>query len=185
MEVLEKADDVIEAIAGNDEMAEIYERVFPVVATFISSAGGSFEDAKDIFHDALVIYIEKITQDPLGIIKSDQAYILGIAKHLWIRKYRKEVRDTSLSDMENEFAIPDDYFATASNRRLLNFLKIAGRRCLDLLRAFYFQEMSIKEIAGQLGYSHEHSVSVQKYKCLEKVRNTVKTKSLTYDDFME
>ena len=29
------------------------------------------------------------------------------------------------------------------------------------------------------------TASVQKYKCLEKVRNTVKEKSLTYDDFTE
>ena len=185
MEVLEKAAEAVETIAGNDDMAEIYERAFPVVAGFISSAGGSVEDARDIFHDALVIYIEKITQGTAGIIKSEQAYILGIAKHLWLRKYHKDVHRTSLSDVEHELVIPDDYFPTEANNRLLNFLKITGRRCLDLLRAFYFQEMSIKDIAGQLGYSHEHSVSVQKYKCLEKVRNTVKTKSLTYDDFTE
>ena len=71
--------------------------------------------------------------------------------------------------MEAEIVIPDDYFPTTNNKRLLNFLKIAGKRCLDLLRAFYFQQLPIKEIAGNLGYSNEHSVSVQKYKCLEKL----------------
>ena len=185
METLEKIDDIVIAISSNYEIEEIYGQTFPAVAKLISSAGGTFDDAKDIFHDALVIFMERDSKIPVNAIKSDKAYILGISKHLWIRKFQKDSRNIPLNSMENEIVIPDDYFPTANNTRLLNFLKIAGKRCLDLLRAFYFQQLSIKEIVRDLGYSHEHSVSVQKYKCLEKVRNTVKEKSLTYDDFTE
>jgi hypothetical protein len=103
---------------------------------------------------------------------------------LWYRKHNKD-KYYSLSVIENEFEIPEDYFPTANSKRLLNFLKIAGKRCLDLLRAFYFQQKPVNEIANELDYSNEHSVSVQKYKCLEKVRNVVKEKSLAYDDFTE
>ncbi len=186
METLEKTDSVVATtISGNYEIEEIYEQFFPVVAKFISSAGGSFDDAKDIFHDALVIFMEKKSQAPAGVIKYDKAYILGVSKHLWNRQYQKDSKYSSLNSMESKIAIPDDYFPTANNRRLLNFLKIAGKRCLDLLRAFYFQQQPIKDMVRNLGYSHEHSVSVQKYKCLEKLRNTIKEKSLTYDDFTE
>lgn len=185
MVTLEKVDDVATTASDNYELAELYEQTFPAVAKYISSAGGSVEDAKDIFHDALVIFIEKTTNNPEETIKSGKAYILGISKHLWIRKYQKDSQSISLNSMEKEITIPDDYFPTADNKRLLNLLKVAGKKCLDLLRAFYFQQLPIKEIAGELDYSHEHSVSVQKYKCLEKVRKTVKQKSLTYDDFTE
>lgn len=185
METLEKIDDAVTPVSENYEVAEIYEQAFPAVAKFISSAGGSFEDSKDIFHDALVIFLERTAKNPQDIIKSSNAYILGISKHLWIRKCQKDSRSISLSSMENEVVIPDDYFPTTNNKLLLNLLKVAGKRCLDLLRAFYFQQLPIKEIVSDLDYSHEHSVSVQKYKCLEKVRKTVKEKSLTYDDFTE
>jgi hypothetical protein len=43
----------------------------------------------------------------------------------------------------------------------------------------------MKKLMKNLGYLNEHSASVQKYKCLEKIRNIVKEKSLTYDDFTE
>nr|WP_321486658.1 sigma-70 family RNA polymerase sigma factor [uncultured Draconibacterium sp.] len=185
METLEEIADIEIITSGNYEMEEVYEQVFPAVARLVSFTGGSFDDAKDIFHDALVIFMERDSQNPVDAIKSDKAYILGISKHLWIRKSQKDSHRISLSSMENEIVIPDDYFPTTNNKRLLNFLKIAGKRCLDLLRAFYFQQLPIKEIAGNLGYSNEHSVSVQKYKCLEKVRNTVKEKSLTYENFTE
>lgn len=185
METLEKIDDAVITLSENFEVAEIYEQVFPSVAKFISSTGGSFEDAKDIFHDALVIFIENKTKNTEYKIKSNRAYILGISKHLWIRKCQKESQSISLNNMENEVEIPDDYFPTTNNKKILDFLKITGKRCLDLLRVFYFQQLPVKEIVKDLGYAHEHSVSVQKYKCLEKVRKTVKEKSLTYDDFTE
>lgn len=185
MVTLENSRDVETGISRNEEVAEIYEEIFPAVAKLISSTGGSFEDAKDIFHDALVIFIEKTTDNPQLIIKSNRAYILGISRHLWIRKCKKDSLKLALDGLEKEMAIPDDYFPKASNKRLLEFLKIVGARCLDLLRAFYFQQCTIKDIADNLGYSNQHSVSAQKYKCLEKLRNTIKNKSYSYDDFTE
>lgn len=178
-------DEVVRTTSGNYAIEEIYEQVFPAVAKIISSTGGSFEDAKDIFHDALVIFLEKKSENLANAITSDGAYIVGISKHLWIRKHRKHRDRISLNNMENEIAIPADYFPATNHKRLLGFLKIVGVRCLDLLRAFYFRQSSIKEIVKDLGYLNEHSASVQKYKCLEKLRNTVIEKSLTYDDFTE
>ena len=162
---------------------ETYEKTFPVVAKFVSRAGGSFDDAKDIFHDAMVIFLEKKSTKKVDFIQSEGAYILGISKHLWIRKYKNEKKKTHLNGLESEIEVPADYFPTPDNKRLLRFLRVAGEKCLNLLRAFYFQQSSITEIAEDFGYQHPHSASVQKYKCLEKVRNTVKERSLTYEEF--
>ena len=186
MEVLETVERIAESVrlSENEEMAEIYEEVFPAVSRFIHRAGGSLDDAKDVFHDALVIFIEKESQNP-DVITSDKAYILGISKHLWIKKHRQDSRSILLNDMEREISIPEDYFPTVNDKRLLRFLKLAGKKCMDLLRAVYFRKLSMRKIASDLGYSGEHSASVQKYKCLEKIRNTVMEKSLTYEDFTE
>jgi hypothetical protein len=43
----------------------------------------------------------------------------------------------------------------------------------------------MKQIAGLFGYSGERSVTVQKYKCLEKVRDTIKQNALHYEDFID
>lgn len=53
METLEET-EILTTVSENYSVAEVYEQVFPAVAKFISSAGGSFDDSKDIFHDALV-----------------------------------------------------------------------------------------------------------------------------------
>lgn len=185
METLEAIVAEKKTTHDENEMMQIYERAFPSAAVFVRHMGGNLEDAKDIFHDALVIYFEAKWKRDLRLNKPEEAYILGIAKHLWIRKYHLKHTVVPLSDVEKGIAIPEDCFSTINDKRLLRFLELAGRKCMDLLRAVYYQSLAIKDLVNTLGYGNEHTVSVQKYKCLEKVRNIIKEKSLVYEDFLE
>lgn len=163
----------------------LYEAAFPGVARFVQKMGGDFEDAKDIFHDALVIFQERQDQTGFRIQQSPNAYLLGVAKHLWLRKHHRQRKLVPLTEAEQEITLPEDYFPNLHTQRLLQFLEKAGQKCLDLLRAFYYQKTPLKELTDQLGYANEHSLSVQKYKCLEKVRHSIQQKSLRYEDFHE
>ena len=162
-------------------LTQLYESAFPFVAKFIAKRGGSFEDARDIFHDSLVIFYERVAEKrvPNGI--EDEKYLVGIAKHLWIRKFNEDHLKYGLDSLEESISIPDDYFDQSDNR-LLSLLQLTGRKCMELLRAFYYDNLAIREITNVFGFSNEHSASVQKYKCIEKMRFTVQKKSLRYDD---
>jgi DNA-directed RNA polymerase specialized sigma24 family protein len=63
----------------------LYKSTFPSVARYISKMGGSFDEAKDIFQDALVIYYEKAVASAIAINTNEKAYLVGISKHLWLR----------------------------------------------------------------------------------------------------
>lgn len=164
---------------------EVYESAFPAVAAFVSDMNGSYEDAKDIFQDALIIYLERMSENRVTITVSTERYILGIAKHLWLRKFKSDRKRISLDDFERALYIPVDFFPSVRTNRILEFLEASGSKCLDLLRGFYFEQISIKDIANKFGYGSEHSASVQKYKCLEKIRESIKERSVTYEDFFE
>ncbi len=185
MESLELVVAIKKTSHQDNKTVEVYEQTFPVVAGFVRDMGGSFNDAKDIFHDALVIYYETVSQSYRIIKTTDEAYIFGIAKHLWFREYKQKSSNIQLPDLENLPPVPADYYPTTNSKRLLKFLEIAGKKCMDLLRTFYYKNLPVKDLARTLGYSNEHSVSVQKYKCLEKIRNIIKEKSLSYNDFIE
>jgi DNA-directed RNA polymerase specialized sigma24 family protein len=158
------------------DLAEIYEEVFPAVASFVAKMGGSPDDAKDIFHDALVIFFERE-----GKPDNPHAYLVGIAKHLWVRKYN---RDKHRVDLDDTIEIPEEESSPVV-ARLLRLIESAGRSCLDLLQAFYYERRSAESIAAEFKYSNAHSVTVQKHKCLQKIRSFVKTKSLDYESFFE
>jgi DNA-directed RNA polymerase specialized sigma24 family protein len=160
----------------------LYEDTFPKVATFVAHRGGSFEDAKDIFHDAIVIFYEKMVSKELEIKLAKDFYLVGIAKHLWIRKFKDDIIKTGLDEAEKQITLPEDFFDT-SNDRLMSLLALTGKRCMDLLRAFYYDALPLNQIKATFGFSTVHSASVQKFKCIEKLRNTIQQKSMGYEDF--
>ncbi len=159
---------------------QLYKKAFPAVARYVARLGGSFDEAKDVFQDALVIYYEQVIVKQKPIDNPD-AYLAGTAKKLWLKRYHQNNRFTSLEVAE---ALPDEETECPSDHKLLNFLQRAGKKCMDLLKSFYYDEQPLGEIAETYGFSGVRSATVQKYKCLEKVRETVKQKALTYDDFM-
>jgi DNA-directed RNA polymerase specialized sigma24 family protein len=159
----------------------LYKKAFPGVARYIAGMGGSLEEAQDIFQDALVIYYEKVISTPVEIIVSEKSYLLGIAKNLWLQRYKASSKNQSLNDFDTE-AVPDKQPATD---KILHYLEKAGKKCMELLQACYYDRLPPGDIATRFGYSGTHSASVAKYKCLEKVRETVKQNSLHYADFIE
>jgi DNA-directed RNA polymerase specialized sigma24 family protein len=165
-------------------LTDLYARTFPVVARFVSKMGGALPDAKDIFQDALVIYYEKQVAGTLNGVLSAEAYLMGIAKHLWLRKFRQDKGRLAFSPEEAQVSIPPDYFREADNR-LLALVQLSGRKCLELLQAFYYDKLGLPDIARAFGYRSVRSATVQKYKCLEKIRAQVKAKAISYEDLAE
>jgi DNA-directed RNA polymerase specialized sigma24 family protein len=163
----------------------LYKNAFPIVARFIAHHDGTFQDAKDIFQDTLIIYYEKLKEEQFEPRINETAYLAGIAKHLWFQKFNREKQTISLADIESEITVPPDFFPKEETNKLLTFLELTGKKCLDLLSVFYYHKQSMNQIAHSFGFSGERSATVQKYKCIEKIRDQVKSKAMTYEDFVE
>lgn len=169
----------------NDAWLEkLYRETFPLVAKTVAQWGGDLEAAKDIFHDALIIYLEKKSQQSLQIKVSEKAYLLGIARICWIRRFNQESRHEGLNESD-DFSIPEDFYAVEKSTPapLLSYLQFAGRKCLELLQAFYYDQRSMQEIADTFHYKTRHSATVQKHKCLEKIREQLKLSAVYEETF--
>ena len=185
MTVTEISLNLKEPLEREKGFVHLYEEVFPVVAGFVSKQGGFLSDAQDIFQDALVIFYEKSVSGTMNVNLSDEAYLVGIAKHLWIRKFKTDYKLISLDQFEKDITLPDESVDTKTNNRLLHLLEITGKKCLDLLQAIYYEKQPLDMISKAFGFSGSHSASAQKYKCIQKMKDTVKQKSLQYGDFTE
>jgi DNA-directed RNA polymerase specialized sigma24 family protein len=159
----------------------LYKKAFPLVARYVARRGGSLEEAQDIFQDTLLIYYEKVAAAKVENIASEKAYLLGIAKKLWLQHYKSSCKNEPLAEFETETAADEQLSAA----KILHYLETTGQKCMQLLKAYYYDHLPVAAIAGLFGYSGTHSATVGKYKCLEKVRATIKQNSLTYADFIE
>jgi len=160
----------------------LYKKVFPGVAKYISNNGGCFDEAKDIFQDALVVLYEKSATQA---IESEQAYLMGISKKLWARRFKSKINCASLDDDGHDFDFIEEDEVSPQSAKLNRYLETAGQKCLDILKAFYYDNLPVVKVAELFGFAGTHSATVQKYKCMEKVREIVKEKSLAYEDFIE
>lgn len=157
-------------------LTAIYRETFPQVARVVQRLGGDLETAKDLFHDALVIYLEKRNNSSLDIQVSVKAYLVGITRILWMQKFRNDCRQQPLDMLGDQPDTSADPYAPEADktRSLRQYLQAAGKKCQQLLQAFYYEQRSMEEIAREFNYRTAHSATVQKYKCLEKVRETIK-----------
>lgn len=161
---------------------DVYRRAFPRVAAHVAQRSGTLDEAKDVFHDAVLLYCERTAggdfhpDDPV-------AYIFGTARHLWLHRHREATRYRPLDDEDD--ALADGALPAPVADRLLRFLHVAGHRCMEVLRAFYYDRLTTDALADRFGYAGPRSAAVQKYKCLEKVRETARRRALQYEDFTD
>ncbi|MEM7551475.1 MAG: sigma-70 family RNA polymerase sigma factor [Bacteroidota bacterium] len=160
---------------------EWYQEVFPIAAQYVKQRGGNLEDAKDIFQQSIVLYYEKIVHEGFQAESDDKTYLMGIVKKRWLKHYEKSTRTTGLGGIDLEEETEQNPIV----QKLLNYLSRAGGKCMDLLQSFYYEKMTMNQLANRFGYTSERSATVQKYKCLEKVRNEIKQKALSYEDFLD
>jgi DNA-directed RNA polymerase specialized sigma24 family protein len=166
------------------EILRLYTDTFPLVARYIARMGGTLEEAKDIFHDAIVIYFEKQASMKGTLKFGEKAYLYGISKNLWHYRFR-DAKQNIFIDAVPESEISAYYKQEPVLSKISKVLDSAGKKCMQLLSAFYYENLNMRELADKFGFAGERSATVQKYKCLEKVKDVVKQKSLTYEDFLE
>jgi DNA-directed RNA polymerase specialized sigma24 family protein len=155
-----------------DPIVGLYRESFPDLARMIRRMGGTLEQAKDSFHDALLIYLEKEKAGTLRLHSSPKAYLLGTAKICYLHASRKSALPFPEGFEQAESA---DAGEEERERTLLDSLLRSGKKCFELLKAFYYDHCSMQDIATRFGFNGRRSATVQKYKCLEKVRENIKT----------
>jgi len=153
-----------------DPIIQLYRDSFPDVARMIRRKGGTLEEAKDAFHDALLIYMEKEKTGRLQLHSSPKAYLLGTARICWLRARGATVALPETFDA----AEPEDVDMEEREQSLQASLISSGKKCIELLKAFYYDHCSMHDIAVRFGFNGTRSATVQKYKCLEKVRKEIK-----------
>jgi len=151
----------------------LYEEVYPAALRWVKLQGGQAEAGEDVFQDALIVLFEKARDGKLSGLEHPRGYLLGTVRRLWWRRRRNACRyrplvtleeDPPAGSEEEEGRIPEVW----------RYLERAGQRCLKILQAFYYFRWPMSEIAEHFGYRSTRSATVQKYKCLEKVRKSVK-----------
>jgi RNA polymerase sigma factor (sigma-70 family) len=172
------ADALRQALLANRAQAltRLYRQGFPAVRRHIGRRGGSAQDAQDVFQDALIMLYEQAVSGTLVLTASASTYLLGISRNLWHQEVRRRARlPHEALPTQWEPAAPEeaeDFADPASAVR--NQVEQLGEKCKSLLLSFYYFRQPLAQLAETHGYRSVRSATVQKFKCLERLRHAVR-----------
>lgn len=144
------------------------------VVSYVTRNSGDKTDGETMFHDAIVTMIKTVFSKPGYVITSHpHAYILGVAKHLWMNELRKKGRHSSTSlDVVAE-PISDDnslsLMMTRDTRRIISaVLDQMAKNCKQVLM-LWSGGYKMTEIAAALEYSSEGMARKKKSNCMKEL----------------
>lgn len=81
---------------------QMYRNYFHQVAIFVKKNSGQEADAKDIFQEALIIFINKIRLPDFELTAPAGKFLVGIAKLLWLNRIKKIKHLKSIDFLEKK-----------------------------------------------------------------------------------
>ena len=168
---------LLKGLAQNDSKAveTLYKSHFTMVQHFVENNNGSFDDARDIFQEAMIALYEKVQLDSFVLTCQIKTYLFSICKHLWLKRLQQMGKYSSpLNGHEKSISVENDIgiiekkdAAFAIMDRALNSL---GEPCKSLLEGYYLNKKGMQELASQFGYTNADNAKNQKYKCLMRLK---------------
>ncbi|MDH4092391.1 MAG: sigma-70 family RNA polymerase sigma factor [Cyclobacteriaceae bacterium] len=175
--------EIFERICKGDEKALefVYQKYYRMMTKLVITNSGSEEEARDVYQDALVVFWQKATSRNLVLTSKMSTYIYSICQNLW----RKELdRKKRLSSEEKDTPVMVDTESAERERILAKCIDQLGETCKKVLMFYYFEEMSMQDIADKLGFANTDTAKTKKYKCKKKLDELVKSQ-YSEQDFLD
>ena len=168
---------LLKGLAQNDSKAveTLYKSHFTMIQHFVLNNNGSFDDARDLFQEAMITLYEKVQSDSFVLSCQIKTYLFSICKNLWLKRLKQMGKYSApLSTEEESIAVDADLeefqkkdAAFSIMNRALNSL---GEPCKSLLEGYYLNKKGMQELADDFGYTNADNAKNQKYKCLMRLK---------------
>jgi RNA polymerase sigma factor (sigma-70 family) len=175
--------EIFERICKGDEKALefLYQKYYRMMTKLVITNSGTEEEARDVYQDALIVFWQKATSGNLVLTSKMSTFIYSICQNLW----RKELdRKKRLSSEEKDTAVLLDTDSTEREKILAKCIDQLGETCKRVLMLYYFDEMSMQDIADKLGFANTDTAKTKKYKCKKKLDELVKAQ-YSEQDFLD
>lgn len=168
---------LLKGLASNDNRAIelIYKDNFNSIQSFIINNNGSYDDARDVFQEAIIALYEKVNNENFILTCKLNTYIYSICRRLWLKKlqhlgkYSNDIENIEETvSVENDISIHEQRDAEYTiMERAMGSL---GEPCKSLLEGYYLKKLDMQTLAKQFGYTNADNAKNQKYKCLIRLK---------------
>ncbi len=157
----------------NNTLQYLYKSYYKMAVSIIKSNSGNEYEAADIFQDALISFYESVQKEKFRGDSTIKTYLYSTVRNLWLTRLKKESRNVDVKSDYNEIKLSvagkNGFEEEQPEILLKEIIKKTGEQCKELLRLYYYENKSMKEITVLMNFSNENSTKTQKYKCMKKL----------------
>ena len=165
----------LEKIDIDETLKSLYKK-WPDIKRYLKSKGCDPVDADDIFQEALLIFVRKTEEPNFELTVAPFHYVKNTCKFLWYNQSRKQAKNLKVEVPENLEDFEGDWFAKEMKlQQIESAISQIGAQCQQILRLFYGLGLSMVEVAKKLGIRNGGVAKTQKYRCLNKLKDIVRS----------
>ena len=168
---------LLRGLVENDSKAieAIYKENFNMVQAFILNNNGTYDDARDIFQEAMITLYEKAKSESFVLTCQIKTYVYSVCRRLWLKRLQQMGRYVAAGEnLEETVPVEEDLELHEKRNAEFAIMERAmgslGEPCKGLLNAYYIEKKGMTEIALQFGYTNADNAKNQKYKCLMRLK---------------
>lgn len=150
---------------------------------------GNKEDARDIFQEAIILFDRNVRENKFDHASKDSTYIISLGKYLWLNRMRKTERidyteDDVALDQVQDSNPETDIIHKEVLRELNQMLRQSGEKCYRLLR-LWKESIPLIKLVEELNYPSYNAIRKQKYRCIQKLTDMVKSNNRLLEFFKQ
>lgn len=169
--------ELLKGLANDDSESIdfIYKDNFKMIQHLVLNNNGNYDDAGDIFQEAIITLYEKSKDDSFILTCRIKTYLYSVCKNLWLKRLQQTGKYSLPNDFLEETIPVEDELELIEQRNLeFNLMEKSlialGQPCKSILEAFYIQKKDMIKIAEEFGYTNAENAKNQKYKCLIRLK---------------
>jgi RNA polymerase sigma factor (sigma-70 family) len=170
-----KDSEILARIRQGDEGAldYLYKKNYKMMTKMVINNSGTEDEAKDIYQDALIVFWQKAVSGNLVLSSKISTFIYSICQNLW----RKELeRKSKLSSEEKDSPEINDVDRRERIEIINTSINNLGETCRKILTYYYFDNLSMNDIAEKMGFANADTAKTKKYKCKKELDELIKSK---------
>ena len=168
---------LLQGLARNETKAieTIYKNNFNTVQAFVINNNGTYDDARDIFQEAMIVLYENAKLESFVLTCQIKTYVYSICRRLWLKRLQYLNRFTTpVESLEETVSVEEDIDFQEKRNADFTIMERAlgslGEPCKSLLEAYYLEKKDMTDIAASFGYTNADNAKNQKYKCLMRLK---------------
>lgn len=174
---------IIEKLQSTDkkENAEavqyLFRRTQDQVAHFILKNKGTATDVDDTFQDGFIALIKLVREHRIEKVQDIEAYLYSICRNLWLKRLQRSKREVELTETQEAIPVPEVSVAKllgAEKKEALDtLLKGLGEGCHRIMIFYYYERLSMKQIAEKMSFASADVAKNKKSSCLKKLKKLI------------